>query len=659
MASTIVPEAADRPNVLPSERLLANGMAIPALRADLRRIDNVRNAVSVATVWFWVALIIGGAVWLDQWWGYLIAFVLMGPMYARFAILMHEAAHKLLFTNKRWNDWIGKWVVAYPVFTPVQLYRRVHFAHHKDEFGPDEPDIAFYSPYPCTRRALRRRLFRDAVGISGWKNFVPLVKNTRSKPFRPIGLSIFGVQALLWAAMWIATGRWWIYPLLWFLPWMTEWRVINRLRSIAEHGGMERSPDRRATTHNVRQSWLARFWIVPYNTGWHLAHHVDMGVPWRNLPAFHAELERRRLHHRRHHLQELLGAVEGAVERRRDDRGQGRRRLISASSTMRPLVSAPARRGTDRRCRASGRGNTRSRPVLSCAGVRLPAAAGSWWRRCCSPRTTPGRRPPRTGRRSSSSPAFSSSVSSPTGTVSLPPVATLLARLTPNGVLLYAGTAVLVVTVTTLLNLDTSVTFLTPVLVYAARSRGEGEAPLLYACLLLSNAGSLLLPGSNLTNLIVLGHLHLSGRAFLAHMALPALAAAAVTALVVGVVHHRALRTTSAADHRAGAPRARRRPAGDRGRHRARAGAARAGAPGRRGRRAWPSLLRCVTGAGSRAGTVGADLGPGALADPRRPRPGRALRPRRGAGHARALVVGSRHPALPSRRLGHRSRRRR
>ena len=96
-----------------------------------------------------------------------------------------------------------------------------------------------------------------------------------------------------------------------------------------------------------------------------------------------------------------------------------------------------------------------------------------------------------------------------------------LARLSPNGLILYAGTAVLVVTVTTLLNLDTSVTFLTPVLVYAARSRGEGEAPLLYACLLLSNAGSLLLPGSNLTNLIVLGHLHLSGGAFLAHMALP------------------------------------------------------------------------------------------------------------------------------------------
>ena len=53
---------------------------------------------------------------------------------------------------------------------------------------------------------------------------------------------------------------------------------------------MVRSKDRRLTTHVVHQSWLARFWIVPYRTGWHLAHHVDMAVPWRNLPSLHAEL---------------------------------------------------------------------------------------------------------------------------------------------------------------------------------------------------------------------------------------------------------------------------------------------------------------------------------------------------------------------------------
>jgi arsenical pump membrane protein len=122
----------------------------------------------------------------------------------------------------------------------------------------------------------------------------------------------------------------------------------------------------------------------------------------------------------------------------------------------------------------------------------------------------------------------------------------VLSRLAPNGLVLYVGAVVLIVSVTTVLNLDTSVAFVTPILVYTARKRGRGEAALLYGCLLLSNAGSLLLPGSNLTNLIVLGHLHLSGGQFLRHMAPAAIAAALVTALVVGGVEHRSLRATVA-----------------------------------------------------------------------------------------------------------------
>ena len=166
MALTMVADPESRPEVFPTDRLMENGMARPEIRGQLRRIDNGRNAVTVAALWLWVAVIIGGSVWIDRWWAYLAAFVLMGPMYARFAILMHEAAHKLLFTNKRANDWVGTWLVAYPVFTPISLYRRGHFAHHREEFGPREPDMAFYGGYRCDRRSLTRRLVRDAVELS-------------------------------------------------------------------------------------------------------------------------------------------------------------------------------------------------------------------------------------------------------------------------------------------------------------------------------------------------------------------------------------------------------------------------------------------------------------------------------------------------------------
>jgi arsenical pump membrane protein len=119
-----------------------------------------------------------------------------------------------------------------------------------------------------------------------------------------------------------------------------------------------------------------------------------------------------------------------------------------------------------------------------------------------------------------------------------------LGRVARSGGLVFAGATVLIAAVTVTLNLDTSVAFLTPVLVYAGRSR-EGAADagsaLLYGCLLLSNAGSLLLPGSNLTNLIVLGHLRLTGGQFAARMWLPWLGAVVVTAVVVAIGERRSL----------------------------------------------------------------------------------------------------------------------
>jgi fatty acid desaturase len=289
MTLTMVPADDRLPDVLPTGRLTASGMPVPALRAELRRIDDRRNVGSVALCWAQAAAVIGGAAAIGHPLGYLAAIVLMGPTFARFAIAAHEAAHKLLFTNKRANDVVGRWLLAYPAFVPFDPYRRSHFAHHKEEFGPREPDMNLYEGYPLTRASFRRKLRRDAVGASGWKNLKPLLRALSSPTARPFALRILAAQAGVLALFTLA-GRPELYPLLWLLPWMTSWRVVNRLRSIAEHGGMERSPDRRRTTHHVRQTWPARFWLVPFNTGWHLAHHVDMGVPWRNLPRLHAEL---------------------------------------------------------------------------------------------------------------------------------------------------------------------------------------------------------------------------------------------------------------------------------------------------------------------------------------------------------------------------------
>lgn len=270
--------------VRPDGRLQTN------VRADVRRIPSWRNAVSVVSVWAQTVGLIAVAVWAGPW-SWVPVFVLMGRAHAQFASLMHEAAHRLLFRDKSANDLVGRWFVGYPAFTNTDAYRRVHMAHHREEFGPEEPDIALYANYPISPASFRRKLTRDATGRTGARLLRDQLRGISSPVavVRRTLLKILFVQVVLIAAS-IVLGVWWVYPLFWLAPYLTVWRVINRLRSVAEHGGLAASKDRRVATHSVTQHWLPRFFLVPFNIGYHLAHHVDAGVPFRHLPRFHRML---------------------------------------------------------------------------------------------------------------------------------------------------------------------------------------------------------------------------------------------------------------------------------------------------------------------------------------------------------------------------------
>lgn len=123
---------------------------------------------------------------------------------------------------------------------------------------------------------------------------------------------------------------------------------------------------------------------------------------------------------------------------------------------------------------------------------------------------------------------------------------------------LFVGAAILVALVTAVLNLDTAVAFLTPLVVVAARRRRTDDVPFLYLVVFLANGASLVLPGSNLTNLIVLGDVHQSGSAFASTMVLPWLASAGAVTVGVGMLWRRSLhaagsRVTDRVEWRAGA----------------------------------------------------------------------------------------------------------
>lgn len=274
-----------------SDRLRPDGRPKPEFRAELRRIPNLRNAGLCLVALAYPFVTIGAAIRLDHPVAWVAAFFVMGAYFQRAATLFHEAAHRLLFSNRTLNDWVGERFFGWlPFGTGEDGYRKSHSQHHRDEFGDKEPDFLLYANYPISRASLRRKLVRDAVGISGWKNLKPTLVGLVTPGRRLKAVRFWGAQAVVFAVF-AVFGHPWLYLFLWFLPWMTYWRVANRLRALAEHAGMTRSSDRRLTSHHIRQGFLAKHVFLSQSIGFHLAHHVDSGIPMANLPKLQRALE--------------------------------------------------------------------------------------------------------------------------------------------------------------------------------------------------------------------------------------------------------------------------------------------------------------------------------------------------------------------------------
>jgi fatty acid desaturase len=286
------PDPAAPDSVVPIGLITASGRPTPAFREQLRRIPDARNALALAAVYAQTIAIVVLAVYIDAWYVWIAAFLLMGRALAQFSALMHEAAHRLLFRNRKANDFAGRWLLGFPAFRSIDAYRRGHMAHHRDEYTPDDGDL--FVPLVAAEDAQPRKLVAGVAGRASHKFFVrSLLGAVRSenKQLRSRARAVVATQLVL-IAIGVGLNHPWVYFILWLGPYLTVWRLINRLRAIAEHGGTERADDGTLLTPMVKQSLPARFLIVPFHLGWHLAHHTDPGVPMSQLPRLHTELKR-------------------------------------------------------------------------------------------------------------------------------------------------------------------------------------------------------------------------------------------------------------------------------------------------------------------------------------------------------------------------------
>ena len=281
----------------------------PEERKQLLAINPLRSWWMVASNWLLVFAALALVARFPNPLTIVFALFLIAARQLGMAIVMHEAAHRTLFRNRRLNDWVGNWLGAYPVWAEVAPYRTYHLTHHARTGTDQDPDLGLAAPFPITRASFRRKVWRDLSGQTGWKQAKAVFRRdvgwSRGRNQRALGMNEGEQPAVGWHKLIpVATTNAGLFAilalaghpalyLLWVVAWLTTYRLVTRVRSIAEHGMVPDRWDPLRNTRTILTGWCERLLIAPNRVNFHLEHHLLMTVPHHNLPRLHRLLRTR------------------------------------------------------------------------------------------------------------------------------------------------------------------------------------------------------------------------------------------------------------------------------------------------------------------------------------------------------------------------------
>lgn len=222
----------------------------------------------------------------------LLGIMVLGARQLGLGVVVHETGHRTLFTSRAVNDFCGKWLSGYLVFSNKDSYMRVHLRHHRDAGTQEDPDLANYKNYPITTGSLRRKFVRDITGQVGWRRVKSIGRAISRLPSldaetRHYLIGSIAMNLLLLAAL-AAWGHAWLF-ILWVVAFMTSHMMVSRIRQIAEHAAVPDlfDPDPRRHTRTLYINWLERLFIAPHEVNYHLEHHLLASVPIYRLRRLH------------------------------------------------------------------------------------------------------------------------------------------------------------------------------------------------------------------------------------------------------------------------------------------------------------------------------------------------------------------------------------
>ena len=270
---------------------------------QLQKLSPWRTGYALILAWGSIALAVAAVAWMPHPLMVLAAMVVIGSRQFALAVLMHEAAHGLLSRNRRLNDAIGQWLCAWPVMLDLVPYRPYHATHHRYTETDKDPDLALSRTWPVSRASMVRKIVRDLTGIAGVRRYFGYLRSAFGQSQWPLHRRLahlvyklrgFLLTNLVLLGLFSWTVGWYWYLLLWWVPMLTWYSLVYRLRNIAEHA-LVPGENEFNVARTTLASGLYRWLLAPFNVNYHGEHHLLPSCPWYRLPRMHAMLREKNL----------------------------------------------------------------------------------------------------------------------------------------------------------------------------------------------------------------------------------------------------------------------------------------------------------------------------------------------------------------------------
>jgi fatty acid desaturase len=292
----------------------------PATVKSLSKIEPWRGIAQVALEWLGIAAAI---VLCQTFWHpalYIFTVIWIGARQNGLAVMMHEAVHYRLLPNRKWNDWVGEILTAWPVLVTVHGFRQTHWAHHRHVNKPEDPDWQRKQTelfeYPKSGLDMVFITLKYWLGFYAIKQLLEVnqaVKIPDQLKYRRLAFYVGVAVASIAFHFWLGLLIYWIVPLFTYFLW------IIYVRGVAEHfGGIEDHDDLLEKTRHIEANFLERLLIAPNYIHVHIGHHLYPSVPFYNLRELQRLLMRNPDYASRAHVTkgyiafivELLGAAD-------------------------------------------------------------------------------------------------------------------------------------------------------------------------------------------------------------------------------------------------------------------------------------------------------------------------------------------------------------